>query len=75
MTMHGLHGAPDSAGFAYRTTPGGANLGDFLQNPCGQLLDRVEILKMIAQSVDGERGEPESDLGSLLRELIHLGVP
>jgi hypothetical protein len=35
-------------------------------------IDSVEI---IAHSIGGERGEPEGDLGSLLRELIQLSIP
>jgi hypothetical protein len=53
----------------------GANRGDFLQNAHRQALDRVESFGIVAQSIDGESGEAESDLGGLLRELIHLSVP
>jgi hypothetical protein len=53
----------------------GANRGDFVQNPQRQAFDRVESFEIVAQSIGGESGEPESDLGSLLRELIHLSIP
>src|ERR1019366_1953626 len=35
----------------------------------------IESFRIVAQSIGRERGEPEGDLGRLLRELIHLGVP
>jgi hypothetical protein len=53
----------------------GANRGDFLQNPHRQTFDRVQSFEIVAQSIGGESGEPKSDLGSVLRELIHLGIP
>ena len=42
VTLHGLHGGPQTAGFADRTTPGVAQGGDFLQDPHGQLFDLGE---------------------------------
>jgi hypothetical protein len=54
---------------------GGANHRDFLENPCRQLFYGIQRCEIVAQSIGGERGEPESNLGSLLRELIHLSVP
>jgi hypothetical protein len=53
----------------------GASRGDFFQNPHRQALDRVESFEIVAQSIGGESGEPESDFGSLLRKLIHLSIP
>jgi hypothetical protein len=53
----------------------GANRRDLLQNPHRQLFDGVESFEIVAQSIGGERSEPESDLGSVLCELIHLSVP
>ena len=52
-----------------------ANRRDFLQNPNRQLFYGVESFEIGAQSIGGERGESESDLGSLLRELVHWSVP
>ena len=53
----------------------GANCGDFRQNPYRQAFDRVESFEIVAQSIGGESGEPQSDLGCLLRKLIHLSIP
>ena len=55
-------------------TLGRANRRDFLENPHRQLFNGIERFEIVARSIGGERGEPESDLGSVLRELIHLSV-
>ena len=52
-------------------TFGGAKRGHLVENPHRQLFYGVESFEIVAQSIGGERGEPESDLGSLLGELIH----
>ena len=69
MTGHIPRDSPD------RNPLGIPNRRDFLQNPHGQLFDRVERFGIVAQITGGKRGEPESNLGRLLRELIHLSFP
>jgi len=54
-------------------TLGGAGRRNFLENPRRELFYEVEI-EIIGRSVGRERGEPDSDLGGLLCELIHLSV-
>jgi hypothetical protein len=38
------------------------------------LFNAIERFDVAAQSVGGERSQPEGDLGSLLRELIHVNI-
>ena len=51
------------------------NRRDFRQNPYRQFFEGVESFEIVAQPTFRERGEPESDGGRVLRELIHLRVP
>jgi len=74
MTAHGLHDGPHSPGLTHGMTLGGAGRRNFLENPHSELFYEVEV-ETIGRSVGGECGEPESNLGSLLCELIHVIVP
>jgi hypothetical protein len=74
-TPHGLHGGPRSPSLADWTILAAADHGDFLENPHCKLFYGIDSVEIIAHTIDGERGKPESNLGSLLRELIHLSVP
>lgn len=67
LTLHKLRDAPHAPGFAHRADVGGADRRDFRQNARCQLFDGVESFGIVVQSVSGECGEPESNLGSLLR--------
>jgi hypothetical protein len=39
------------------------------------VFDRIKSFEIVAQSIGGESGEPQSDLGSLLCESIRLSIP
>jgi hypothetical protein len=75
LTLDGLHRTPHPAGFAQNRIPAGANRRDLLQNPGRQLFDGVETLRIVAQSIGGECGEPEGKLGCLFRKLLQPGSP
>lgn len=72
MTLHVLYDGPHAPGFAHWAAPAGADCRNVRQNPHCQLFDGVESFEIIAQSIGGERGQPESHIGGLLRELIYF---
>jgi len=66
-----LHCTPHSAGLTDRAKLTNSHCRHFFQNPHSQLFDSVKILCIVTQSVSGKRGQPESNFGSLFRQLIH----